>query len=81
MKEARFLYKCRLCGKIDDKTCCGPEYAMTRIIEAMRDKAPSLPGIRVQMTGVHFCDRKEIDAVGSRVGISDLIGYKIVETS
>jgi len=34
MKESRFLYKCRLCGKIDDSLCTGEKNAMPRLIEA-----------------------------------------------
>ena len=82
MKEARYLYKCRLCGKVDESLCSGPNVAMSNLVSAMRGhKQDWSRGMPVYMTGTHFCNRKPLGDVGEQVGISDLIGYKIVSTA
>jgi len=84
MKEARFLYKCRQCGVIDESLCCGAECALPDLIGAMsgRNDGPEAwnRGFPVRMHGIHHCPKHEINSVGEEVGITDLIGYKIVST-
>jgi hypothetical protein len=85
MKEARFLYKCRQCGVIEDTLCCGVDNAMLELTRAMagHNNGPASwnHGFPIRMTSIHHCDYSiPINTVGEKVGISDLIGYKIVET-
>ena len=72
MKEARFEYKCRRCGLIDDSTCTAVERAQTVLILAAWG-VDTGPGVPVKMVDVHGCK-------DGGLGISDLIGYSIVET-
>ena len=74
MKESRFLYKCRLCGKIDDSLCTAEENAMPRLTECVIfGKSVGGKGMSVDMFGTHCCE-------DGTMGVSDLIGYDTVET-
>ena len=73
MKEARFLYKCRLCGKVDDSLCTGVQNAMPRLIEAVLfGKSVCGKGMGVNMFDTHCCE-------DGSMGVTDLIGYDTVE--
>lgn len=87
MKEARFLFKCRRCGAIDESLCCGVDHALVNLIGAMNGKNDGPEqwrhwkhGFPVRMLSSHHCNRLKINSVGEEVGVTDLIGYKIVET-
>jgi len=72
MKEYRFLYKCRVCGRIDDSEGCSfpndPQVAGTLTYATMGIKGENVP----VMTSVHKCP-------GGDWGIVDLIGTRSVE--
>jgi hypothetical protein len=73
MKEARFLYKCRLCGKIDDSLCTAEKNAMRILTEAVvLGKSMSGGGLTVDMVSAHCCD-------DDSMGVTDLIGFDTVE--
>ena len=73
MKEARFHYKCRMCGEIDDSLCCGEQHALHRLIDCTISGRSCERDIPVTMISTHTCKD------GSQ-GVTDLIGYKIIET-
>ena len=74
MKEAQFQYKCRMCGEIDDSLCCGSKLAFHRLIDCTINGRSCENDIPLTMVGTHTCKD------GSQ-GVTDLIGYKIVETN
>lgn len=71
MKMNPFLYRCRMCGGIDDSCGGGADPLMTVINAIMgTPKEPQAPG----MLTVHTC--------GDRVyGVADFIGSKPDETT
>lgn len=75
-KIAKFQYKCRLCGAIEENPCMPVGDALVNLLHALwKDGAPSdlkLPGNPVDMTNIHPCG-------DGNCGVSDLIGYKVME--
>jgi hypothetical protein len=72
MKEARFLYKCRKCGKIDNSLCCDPKMAMHIFHDCVvSGKSRMEVGMPVSIISTHTCNRTDM-------GVTDLIGYEIV---
>lgn len=73
MKEARFVYHCRLCGAEDDSLCCGKEHAAERLIECMTHGKSIRNDLPVSMVSWHNCS-------DGSMGVADLTGYRLVDT-
>ncbi len=72
MKEAVFLYRCRLCGAIEDSVGCGQKSALHHLI--MTELGESSGGISTHMLGIHHCQGyKGV----SNLGVTDLIGIEM----
>lgn len=74
-KEYRAIYKCRLCGKLDDSIGMGATLPIvTRmaldVIRTGDARLSNVDGMGVQSENVHFCG-------GGTVGISDFIGFEL----
>lgn len=66
--EWRFLYKCRMCGAIDDNTVTGNKgHVLVTLSEVSARGVCTKFGIPVAMTSIHSCKNGDI-------GISDLQG-------
>jgi len=76
MKTAKFQYKCRQCGAIEENPCTPSETgAFMTLNAALLGCTPSsfkISGNPVTMTSIHPCG-------DGNVGVSDLIGYKVME--
>ena len=76
MKIAKFQYKCRQCGAIEENPCTTSETGALMILNcALLGETPSsfnISGNPVTMTNTHPCG-------DGNVGVSDLVGYKIME--
>lgn len=73
MKETVLQYKCRKCGNIDESLCGGEHIIRQRYTEAIiNGKSYSGNDFTVSMTDRHICKD------GSD-GVTDLIGYRVVE--
>ena len=70
MKTAKFQYKCRLCGEIEENPCTGEKNALIDLIEVEIHGRVKTMGIPLEILGIHNCS-------DGNVGISDLIGYKL----
>ena len=70
-KEARYLYKCRRCGKVDRSTCSGENLAMTTTVNIILGIPTT--GIPLKMVDTHICK-------DGNYGVTDFIGTEIVET-
>ena len=83
MKEARFIYRCRMCGEVDNSLCCNEENAHLLLIRAFNNGITrdgtgicvieDTPGMKVKSIDTHRCS-------DGSTGVTDLIGYKVVET-
>ena len=72
MKEARFRYKCRMCGdEFWSMECCAVGAARLYILG--HEKLVHASSVPVDKVVAHECSNE-------RVGLADLIGYEIVET-
>lgn len=75
MKIAKFQYKCRQCGIIEENPCT-PEKSAHMILNcALLEYTPpalKVSGNPVTMTNTHRCG-------DGNCGVSDLIGYKVME--
>lgn len=75
MKIAKFQYKCRQCGMIEENPRTPVENAMTMILSvvfAIEVEKPKIIGSPVTMTSIHPCG-------DGNCGVSDLIGFKVEE--
>jgi len=74
MKTAKFQYKCRLCGKIEENPCTSEELAHLALISIVLKKEFLIPkvGTIPHIIEIHVCD-------DGSCGVSDLIGYKIYD--
>lgn len=81
MKEAVFQYKCRMCGAVfDDDERIAYEFAVEHLGAAALDEK-TIPALNVRamtrMT-IHNCDGSDDpNDEEYRVGLADLIGYRI----
>jgi len=71
MKEARYLYKCRKCGGIDDSAASSVELSMNQTVDIVLGVPTK--GIPLTMIGTHVCK-------DGGYGVTDFIGTKVVET-
>lgn len=67
IKEAKFQYKCRMCGTVYDGPITGAGRA-TQVLIDFIVTGDSGPGIPLAWHDVHACD-------DDNMGVSDLIGY------
>ena len=75
MKEARFKYKCRLCGEVEENPGTAESYALHYLIAAIRgdpDFTGGMTGNVPELLDAHNCE-------DGSFGVSDLIGYKVYE--
>ena len=75
MKTAKFQYKCRLCGAIEENPCTSEDNAWITLISLLHGHDISqlkFVGMTPKMQTTHLC--KE----GSH-GVADLIGYKVYD--
>lgn len=74
-KEYRAVYKCRLCGELDDSIGMGAttQTVVRMGLDVIRTgdaRLSALDGLGVQSENLHFCK-------GGSVGISDFIGFSL----
>lgn len=76
MANARFEYKCRRCGKVEQRCATSAENGQVCLIAAIRDDAsylqPSLGPNRPTLITTHYCGP-------DGMGVADLIGYSVAE--
>ena len=70
MKEARFEYKCRRCGRVDDGLCCGDGLAFERLVGLLVRGHDVGLGFKVGMVSAHSCP-------DGGTGVADLQGYGV----
>ena len=71
MKGARFQYKCRQCGEVEENPRTGEMHALGRLVDAItKDKNGGANTL--WLLDVHNCE-------DGNYGVSDLIGYKVYE--
>jgi len=71
-KIAKFQYKCRLCGEIEENPCTGEQNALMSLCDpvyGVRIPKPIIGDVP-NLLSIHSCE-------GGHCGVSDLIGYKI----
>lgn len=74
-KIAKFQYKCRLCGAIEENLCISIITALKMLFDALWGNDFSEPkpfGNPVTMINIHPCG-------DGNCGVSDLIGYTVME--
>lgn len=67
MTTAIFMYRCRLCGRVEDGGQTAASNAVSYMVDILCGKLP--PGIPQMMHDVHYC-------TDGGIGISDLIGAR-----
>ena len=74
MRTAKFQYKCRLCGEIEENPCTGEDLAQYTLLSILRDKEliDLKVGVIPHMIESHLCK-------DGNHGVVDLIGYKIYD--
>lgn len=75
MRVAKFQYKCRQCGEIEENPCTSEENAQITLIHVVHGHDISQLkhiGIAPTMLATHLCKDKNH-------GVADLIGYKIYD--
>ncbi len=74
MSEARFQYKCRLCGEIYTDACSGEDVAQHTLICTVHgyDMPQKYIGIQPQMFDLH-------SGCKAGYGVGDLLGYIVAE--
>jgi hypothetical protein len=71
MKVGRLLYRCRLCGTIEDGAGTSADRVQGVALDIIINDH-SGPGIPCGRLGLHSCGE-------TRTGVTDFIGFKIVE--
>ena len=72
---AKFQYKCRLCGAIEENPCTSEDNAwitLCSIVHGFDVSHRKQIGVTPKMQTVHLCKDKNH-------GIADLIGYKVYD--
>jgi hypothetical protein len=74
MKTAKFQYKCRLCGEIEENPATGEKNALPCLLDAVykTNTFSTMIGPKPEIMSIHSCK-------DGNVGVMDLIGYKIYE--
>lgn len=74
MKTAKFRYKCRLCGQIEDNSCTSVRNAESYLYALVYNGeiAKTQIGIPPTMTTYHMC-------IDGNTGIMDLLGFIVVD--
>jgi len=74
MKEAKFRYKCRLCGQFDDNPCTSVSNAILHLHNILYGEKilKTQIGIPPTMTKYHICE-------DGKYGIMDLLGFIVVD--
>ena len=74
-KTAKFQYKCRQCGAVEENPCTSEKNATLILIHTIiggRVLPEHLIGTKPEMVSTHSCDN-------GAMGVSDLIGYKVYD--
>jgi len=71
LREVRFLYKCRRCGKVFGNSYAGEDFGFRRLINAVKNIKEG-PGKDVSLFDIHRCSKNSN-------GIADLIGYEVTK--
>ena len=75
MTTAKFQYKCRQCGAIEENPCTSEDNAwitLASVIHGYDISQLKLIGMPPTMQKVHLCKNKDR-------GVADLIGYKVYD--
>ena len=74
MKTAKFQYRCRMCGEIEETPVTAEKNALPLLLGGLFDieMTVTMFGTKPKLLGIHNCK-------DGSVGVADLIGYKIYE--
>ena len=75
METAKFQYRCRLCGEIEENPCTGKKNALPCLLDAIDGTdIYKMIGLKPKLISLHSCK-------DGNCGVADLIGYKIYRVS